>query len=281
MARIRRLSPRLPAGQQKVVEFFVSHCERAVFLTSIQIATEIGVSEATVVRTAPALGFRGYRQFRRAFQSYFLEGMSTVTRVKLTATPRRTPGDIIDEVLQTEFENLDATRRRIDRKALENAAQLLADTRHIHIIGMRSAHSLAWLLHFSLTLILTNSRLVTLGVADVSEQLESVRRDDVVVAITFERYTRATVELFHECLERGARGIALTDKPTSPLAERAAIVLEAQTRLSSFIDSYVAPTAVINALVTLVAAKRRRTVLRALETREADWRRHGTYIDGR
>jgi DNA-binding MurR/RpiR family transcriptional regulator len=102
--------------------------------------------------------------------------------------------------------------------------------------------------------------------------------EDVVVGITFERYTRATVELFRGCLAKGARGIALTDKPTSPLAEGAAVVLEAQTRLSSFIDSWVGPTALINVLVTLVAAKRRRKVLRTLADHEDEWRRHRTYL---
>lgn len=278
MERIRRLSPRLPAGQQKVVECFVAHCDRAVFLTSLQVAREVGVSEATVVRTARALGFEGYPEFRRGFQLYFVERMSTVARVKLTAAPRRTAVDIINEVLETEFGNLEATRRRIDPKALTQAAELLGNARHVYVIGMRSAYSVAWLLHFSLTLILANSRLVTLGVADVPEQLENVSREDVVVGITFQRYTRATVELFRGFLERGARGIAITDKPTSPLGEGAEVVLEAQTRLSSFIDSYVAPTAVINALVTLIAAKRRRKVLRALAAREAEWQRRQTYM---
>lgn len=278
MARIHRLSPDLSRGQRQVVEFFVQHCDRAVFLTSLQVAREVSVSEATVVRAARALGFSGYPEFRTAFQTYFVERMSTVTRVKLTASPRRTESDIIDDVLRTEAGNLEATRRRLDYKAVGRAAEMIGGARQVYVIGMRSAHSLAWLLHFALTLILGNSRLVTMGLADVSEQLERVGSGDVVVGITFERYTRATVELFRACLAKGARGIALTDKPTSPLSEGADVVLTAQTRLSSFIDSYVAPTAVINALVTLVAAKRRRRVLRALAAREAEWRRHRTYM---
>src|SRR5688572_19373172 len=82
---VRRQSAKLSGGQRKVVELFVSQCDRAVFLTSLQVAQEAGVSEATVVRTARALGFTGYPQFRTAFRSYFVERMSTVTRVRLTA----------------------------------------------------------------------------------------------------------------------------------------------------------------------------------------------------
>jgi DNA-binding MurR/RpiR family transcriptional regulator len=278
LARVRQLSARLSSGQRKVVELFLTRCDQAVFFTSSQVARATSVSEATVVRAARALGFGGYPGLRSAFQSYFVERMSTVTRVKLTAKPRREASDIIDELLAAELANLEATRRRLDHKALSRAADLVAGARRVYVVGLRSGYGLAWLLYFSLRLVLGNARLVTPGVSDVPEQLEGVVAGDVVVGITFERYTRATVELFRACLAKGARGIALTDKATSPLAEGAEVVLEAQTRLSSFVDSFVAPTAMLNALVTLVAAKRRRRVLRALTRREADWQRHGTYL---
>lgn len=278
MALVRRQSARLSGGQRRVVEFFMGHCDRAVFLTSLGVASEVGVSEATVVRTARALGFAGYPQFRDAFRGYFVERMSTVTRVRLTAAPRRSVGEIIDGVMESDRKNLEATRMRLDDKALARAAEMMGSARTVYIIGMRSGWGLAWLLHFSLRLIRVPSQIVTLGVDDVTEQLEGVGEGDVVFAMTFERYTRATVELFAACVEKGARGIALTDKPTSPLAAPADIVLESPTRLSSFIDSFVAPTAVINVLLTLIAAKRRRKVLRALERREQDWRRSRTYL---
>ncbi len=275
---VRRQSTKLSAGQRKVVELFVSHCDRAVFLTSLQVAQEAGVSEATVVRTARALGFRGYPQFRTAFRSYFVERMSTVTRVRLAAAPRRSVGDIIDVVMESDRKNLEATRMRLDDKALARAAEMIGSARTVYILGMRSAYGLAWLLHFSLRLIRVPAQIVTLGASDVTEQMEAVGEGDVVFGMTFERYTRATVELFAACVAKGARGIALTDKPTSPLAASADVVLEAPTRLGSFIDSFVAPTAIINVLLTLVAAKRRRKVLRALEQREHDWRRSRTYL---
>lgn len=278
LARVRRLSPSLSQGQRKVVELFLARCDEAVFFTSAQVARATEVSEATVVRTARALGFEGYPELRTAFQSYFIQRMSTVARVKLTAKPRRKESEIIDELLGAELANLEATRRRLDHKVMGRAAELLADARQVYVVGLRSAYGLAWLLNFSLRLVLGHSRLVTPGVSDVPEQLEQIGPGDVVLGITFERYTRATVELFRAGLAKGARGIALTDKPTSPLAEGAEVVLEAQTRLSSFIDSFVGPTALIDTLLTLVAAKRRRRALGALADREADWRRHRTYL---
>jgi DNA-binding MurR/RpiR family transcriptional regulator len=277
-ARIRRYSPKLSRGQRKVVDFFTGRSEQAVFLTSLKMAREVGVSEATVVRTARALGFSGYPQFREAFRSNFLQRMSTVTRVRLSAPARRKGTDIAAAVLETEFSNLEATRLRLDSKALGRAVELIINARTVYVVGMRSAYSLAWLLHFSLTLIRARSHLLTLGVGEIPELLEGINGRDVVVGISFERYASATVSLFRACLDQGARGIALTDKPTSPLADGADVLLEAQNRLSSFIDSYVAPTALIDVLVTLVAAKRRRTVLRALTDREDTWRRHRTYL---
>lgn len=278
LQRVRRRSPALSGGQRRVLDLFLTRCDEAVFFTSAQVARATAVSEATVVRTARALGFAGYPQLRTAFRSYFVERMSTVTRVKLTATPRRRESEIIDELLAAERANLEATGRRLDHKTMSEAAGLLAGARRVYVVGLRSGYGLAWLLHFSLQLVLGSSRLVTPGVSDVPEQIEGAGPGDVVVGMTFGRYTRATVELFRACLAKGAQGIALTDTVTSPLAEGAAVVLEAQTRLSSFVDSFVAPTALIDVLLTVIAAKRRRRVLRALADREADWQRHRTYV---
>lgn len=278
MARIRESSSKLSSGQRRVVDFLLTQPDQAVFLTTTQIAHQLSVSEATVVRAARTLRFSGYPELRAAFRSYFVERMSTVTRVRLTARPRRSDSEIIDEVISTDSANLEATRVKLDYKALSQAADLIGSARNVYVIGLRAAHCVAWLLHFSLTLALSNSRLITLGLADVPEQLEHVGSPDVAVGITFERYNRYTVELFRACLAKGARGIALTDKATSPLVEGATVSLEAQTRLSSFIDSYVAPMSMVNALVTLIAAKRRRKVIAALRQREEDWRHHRIYL---
>lgn len=276
--RIRRLSPTLSEGQRKVLDFFLNYSDEAVFFTSIQVAQATGVSEATVSRTARAVGFDGYPEFKAAFQAYFLQRMSTVARVKLTAKPHRKDSEIIGELLAAELANLQATYRTLDYDVIGRAASLLGEAPQVYVIGLRSGYGMAWLLDFSLNLMGGRSRLVTPGVGNIPEQLEQVRPGDVVFGIGFERYTRATVELFRACLSKGARGIALTDKPTSPLVEGAEVVLEAQTRLSSFVESFVAPTAVIDTLLTLIAAKHRKRVLEALAIREADWIQHDTYM---
>lgn len=276
--RIRRLSPTLSDGQRKVLDFFLRQPDEAVFFTSIQVARATAVSEATVSRTARAVGFDGYPEFKSAFQAYFLQRMSTVARVKLTAKPNRKESEIIDELLEAELANLKATHQALDHDAIGRAAALLGEAQQVYVIGLRSGYGMAWLLDFSLNLMGGRSRLVTPGFGNIPEQLEQVRPGDVVFGIGFERYTRATVELFRACLAKGARGIALTDKATSPLVEGADVVLEAQTRLSSFVESFVAPTAVIDTLLTLVATRHRRRVLKALAVREADWLRHGTYM---
>jgi DNA-binding MurR/RpiR family transcriptional regulator len=278
LERIRRVSPTLPRQQQQVVEYFLSHCDQAVFSTSTQVGRAVSVSEATVVRTARALGFGGYPQFRAAFQTYFVDRMSTVTRVRLTAARARKESDIIDEVMTTDLRNLEATRLRLDHKSLLSAAELIAKAPAVHVVGLRGAYGIAWLLHFSLMLISVKSHLITPGLGETPEHLDQVRPRDAVVGITFWRYTRTTVEVFRACMARGARGIALTDKLTSPLADGAEVVLDADTRLSSFIDSAVAPTTIVNVLVTLVAARNRKRVLKALAQREESWQRQRIYI---
>jgi DNA-binding MurR/RpiR family transcriptional regulator len=277
LPRIRRLAATLSAGQRKVADLFLAQPEVAVFFTTDQLARAAGVSGATVVRTARALGFGGYPELRSALQASFVERMSTVARMKLTARPRRKESETVDDLLGAELANLEAVQARLEHDTIGRAAEMIARARRVYVIGLRVAFGPAWLLHSGLAWTLRSSRLVTLGAGDVTEQLDDVGPRDVVVGITF-RHTRATVELFRACVSRGARGVAITDTATSPLAEGADIVLEAPTRLSSFMPSMTAPTALINVLLTLVAAKRPRRVLAALASREAAWQAQQTFL---
>ena len=97
--------------------------------------------------------------------------------------------------LETEFNNLEATRLRLDPKALGRAVELIINARTVYVVGMRSAYSLAWLLHFSLTLIRARSHLLILGVGEIPERLEGINGRDVVVGISFERYASATATM--------------------------------------------------------------------------------------
>ena len=276
MQRVRAKAGALSPAHRKIVDFFLTRDE-AVYATTTAVARELHVSEASVVRCCRALGFDGFRDFQRAFRSYSREPLSRVSRIERVAGRRRSLARLIDDVMANDIANLRGTQQVVDHDLIKNVADTLWRARRIYVVGVRSTHSLGIFLHFALRLLGRDSRLITPGIGDVAEQLVEVDRRDVAVGISFERYARTTVDLFEACLERGATGVALTDKATSPLAARAKLILLSQTSYLTFVDSFVAPLSLVNAILTVMAVRHRGAATRALGRMERIWVAMNTY----
>lgn len=100
---------------------------------------------------------------------------------------------------------------------------------------------------------------------------------DVVIGISFPRYSKRTVRALNFASDRGATVIALTDSITSPLAPYASILLIAQSDMASYVDSLVAPMSLINALIVGVTLKKRNEVEQVFLELEQIWEEYKVY----
>lgn len=277
LQQVRSRQAAVSPVQRRILDFLLDHQEEAVFLTTTGLASRLDVSEASVVRLARTLGFAGFREFQAAFRQYARQPVSRVSRVRLVARRRGSLAKLVDDVITNDINNLEATRRALDQALLLEVADRIWQARRVYLLGMRSAHTVALFFHFALRLLGRDSRLMTPGIGDLPEQLVEIDARDVAVGISFERYAKISLEVFEACIDRGATGIAITDKASSPLASKAALVLRCQTRYLTFIDSYVAPLSLANAILTILAVRRRGAATRALGRFEDVWRRMQTY----
>jgi len=200
---------------KRILDFYLSHPDEAIFLTTTGLARELEVSPASVVRVCRALGFGGFRDFQSAFRRYARMTSSRASRVNLAARRGRSLAQLIDDVMGNDIENLRATQRALDPNLLLRVVERLWAARRIYVLGVRSSHSLAVFFHFALRLLGRDSHLLIPGIGDLPEQLVDVTRRDVAVGISFPRYASAIVDLFDACVSRGAVGIAITDQPIS------------------------------------------------------------------
>lgn len=270
--------PRLSKGQRRAADYLYQNYDEAVFLTAGQIAERIGLSTSTVTRLAGALGYEGFPELQEAFRNLVRAERSTVSRLEEAAGGRRGGRDVVAQVFASDLENLRRTHGDVDRASLARAADAIIGARHVYVLGLRSAHAVAVFLHFGLQLTLGTSRLVVPGIGDLPEQTAGLGTRDVLVAISFARYTRQTYEVLMQAKGRGARTVVITDKATSPLAQQGDVALVARTDLKSIIESYVAPLSLVNALVTLIASRNPRRATRRLAEFEERWKDARLYL---
>ena len=104
-----------------------------------------------------------------------------------------------------------------------------------------------------------------------------VNEADTVIGISFPRYSKRAVKAMHFASNRGAKVIAITDSPLSPLAEPAGYLLLARSNMASFVDAIAAPLSLINALIVMVTMKKKEEVTEILHSLEHIWDEYGVY----
>lgn len=267
---------RLSKGQKLIAEYILKHYDKAAFMTAAKLGVSVGVSESTVVRFANQLGYEGYPELQKALQELIKNKLTTAQRVEL-ARDYIEPNNALKGVLKADIENIRATMEKINYNDFEGTVNSILKARKIYIVGLRSSAALADFLGFYLGLILDNVKVVSYGISDIFEQIINIKEGDCVIGIGFPRYAVRTVETLNFAKSRGADVIAITDSLVSPLASKADYSLIAESNMSSFVDSLVAPLSVINALIVAVGLKEKEKISKTFNELEHIWEDYQIY----
>lgn len=264
-------------GQKRIANYICDNYDKAVSLTAAKLGNIVGVSESTVVRFATELGFKGYPQFQKALEEIVKNRLNSIQRMALT-DDRLDENDIVDSVLRGDYENIKQTLDDLNKEEFYHAVEMISQAQRIYIVGGRSSEILARFFYYYLNYIFDNVKMVSSN--SLSESMEDVHRindKDVIIGISFPRYSMDTVRVMEYSRKRGAVGIALTDSAASPMVEYARFNLFAQSNMASIADSLVAPLSVINALITALSLKNKKKVMETMRTLENIWEEYGVY----
>ena len=275
--RLNLSGKRLSKSHRRIAEYIMAHYDKAVFMTAATLGEMVDVSESTVVRFAMALGYEGYPQLQHSLQELVRHRLTAVQRFEMTSD---IPEDqVLSTVLKADMLNIRHTVEQIDDEAFKDVADRLLHADSIYVLGLRSAAPLAQFFGYYLHFIFDDVRVVASGTSDVFETISRIRPTDVLIGISFPRYSSRTLEAMRFAHESGAQVIGLTDGPMSPLHKAADICLSARTDMASFVDSLVAPLSVINALLVALAIKKRDDLSRHFEKLEGIWDAYSVYIN--
>ena len=277
LGRMEERRSQMSKGQKRLADYVSKNYDKAVFLTAAKLGEVVGVSESTVVRFATQLGHKGYPAFQKALEELVRNKLNSIQRMEVTYG-RISQSEIIEAVLHSDIEKIKLTLEAIDQKAFDLAIDTLLNAKRVYVIGIRSCAPLASFLSFYLNLVCENVTLVnTNSSSEIFEQLIRINEEDVIVGISFPRYSMRTLKALEFASNRKAKVITLTDSVHSPMNLYSSCNLIARSDMASIVDSLVAPLSVINALVVALCMKKQREVVTTLETLEKIWGEYQVY----
>lgn len=264
-------------GQKRIANYILNHYDKAAYMTASKMGQLVGVSESTVVRFAIELGFDGYPDMQKSLQELIRMKLTSVQRVEVTNSLIG-EGDVLEKILMSDAEKIRRTLEEVDREAFEAAVDKIVAADKIYIIGVRSSSSLAGFLNFNFRMIFDNVKFVqTTSGSEMFEQIMSIGPNDVMIAISFPRYSKRIVNAVEYAHNAGADVISLTDSHQSPIAGVADQLLLARSDLVSFVDSLVAPLSIINAIIVAVSRKKMDDIRIRFDKLEKIWDEYEVY----
>lgn len=276
LARINQTGRRLSKGQKRIAEYIVNHYDKAAFMTASKLGDKVQVSESTVVRFAIALGYDGYPALQKALQEMIRTRLTAVQRVEMTGNMSESA--VLGMVFKADMQNIRQTIEDLDEANFSRTVDALCEAERVYVVGVRSSAPLAQFLGYYMNFIRDNVMVITSGISDVLEQVARVGEKDVVLGISFPRYSRRTIEAMNYAKGKGATVVSLTDTPLSPLGEASDFCLTARSDMASFVDSLVAPLSMINALIVAMSLRHREEVSEHFAQLESLWERNHVYV---
>lgn len=269
---------KMSKGHKAIATYILEHYDKAAFLTALKFGQTVGVSESTVVRFATELGYDGYPSLQNALQDMMRSKLTAVQRIEVTSDQLGGDDRVLEKVLNSDIDKIRRTLEGISKSDFDMAVDKIANCHTIYIIGARSSASIAQFLMYYFNLIFPQVKLVRASTrSELFEQILRIDEKDVMIGMSFPRYSRQTVLALQYAHSRGANVVAITDCQSSPLTKYADQTLYAKSDMASFVDSLVAPLSLINALIVAVSSKNKDKVSSNFERLEQIWKEYEVY----
>ncbi len=271
LAIIRAGMSTMSKGQRRISEYILQHYEKAAYMTASKLGEAAGVSESTVVRFASELGFEGYPEFLYALRESVRSMLTSMQRVEMT-DEMIGGGDVLERTLSADIARIKSTIECNSPESFGAAIDSITSAKNVYVVGARASSMLADTLSHNLNLIFDNVKSVdSSSESSVLEQLLRIGDGDLLIAITFPRYSKRIIKGVSFAKSRGAAILGITDCSSSPIAPSSDYLLYAKSDMASFVDSLVAPLSLINAIIVAISRKRKDELALTFDELEKVW----------
>lgn len=277
---LREKMPELPKKLALAARYALDHPDRVALDSMRSTATAVGVTSTTMLRLARQLGFENYDDFRAAFQDELVSNGFGSRAGALHDDGTRTDGGNASEKIFVAAEtNISGTYAHLDQETLVAAVHAIRKAPACYVIGSGSLFWLASIIKTTGSMVLGNIRLVGAEFALAGEVLGGLTPDDVVICLGVNPCAARTIEAMSYAQEKGAQTIAITDRPSSPLAVNADYAFFAQTESPHYYPSMVGLIALVETLLATIVATGDGRELKMIERFETLRKQSASYVE--
>jgi len=259
---LRNKIPALPKKARKVAEYLLSNMREAAFRSIGEVADELGVSKAQLVRVSRILGFEGYADLKSALQKIILEQIDPVTM--LVKAKERGEG-LAPSILEAEHANLDSTWRMADKEKINDFIELVKEANNIYCMGWGISSLVAETFYMRFRVMGLPGHVIKRGSLAMMEQVRSVKQGDMVIVCELPSYVVEVTEAVTKCASQKATIVTITDTAAAPVCSVATLQFYVSALSPTFGSSIIGPLFLAHLLTSILSVELGEAARRALE----------------
>jgi DNA-binding MurR/RpiR family transcriptional regulator len=266
----------LTKKQLRLANFFRYNYKTAVFMACVPLAREVGVSEATVVRFANALGYEGFTEMMHHIRDYMKNELNTIDKVKgLESAYKHT--NIAAGIAEENIKSIRNLCKILVQDTINRIVEDMTKCKKLILIGFEGSAGLMEYLGYHMVRTGCQVEVVTEKYGNTFDLVNSTDAGSFVITVAFPRYARAQLKLGEMLNALGATILAVTDSLKSPLlgSSSYSILIPINTAYNSNIDVYAAVLSLFQILIFEYGKKNYDNVRKSLDKLEE----FNTYFD--
>ena len=261
----------LSASRKRLLHQILGEPHETFFLSSREMGKRYGVDSATIVRTVQAMGYEKFADFVHDLRNHFVKQITPYSAMKVATQKHQSVANYVQQSIETDLNNLITLKAGLNVEMILDLAKQIHQTRRIIVVGIDYAASLAMSLAYGLVRLGCDAEAPVGSTGVVQNKVKILTEKDLLIAISFGQGLRETVEAVQRAQQQNVPTFGITDSDKTPIARFCNQYIIASIARSSFLDSYVAPIAAINAILTACAHTQTKRALELLAQSEKEY----------
>lgn len=271
LQKIYEIHPTLSNAKKEVANFFLNNYQDIPFKTLTTLATEIGVSDTTIINFCTELGFDGFSSFKRTVREYVQTEVSSFQKFaeNINNVHEQNSNSIIDWIQNQELANIHATLSNDEnRNNLDKLTEMLHNANKVYLIGFRTSAIMAQLLGFNLRKQAISVEVITSDIGDFMDKIIHITEKDILIAFSFARYSADTLRFLKAAKKKNVPIVGITDMGASLIYQYADPIFQCLTKSNTYVDSFSGCVSLINVITTISSLNRKEQTAQTLQELE-------------
>jgi len=268
-AVVKEKNAEFTKAEKKIANFFLEKYSEIPFLSIHDLADQLQVGRATILRFSKKIGFDGFLALKREIKSKLQITLAPMERFRNVLETDKTENTLIAEVAENEVANINSVLNSYNSESLKKAVELIIKSNFVFTVGCDLSSYLAGITSYLFQRIGVKSHSANVGGRSLVEQLFTIERNDLLIAFSLPPYSYQTIEAAKYAKEQGAKIIGFTNTLTAPLVQYSDVVLQIKSNSSIFANSLSSILVVIYTLVYEAALKDKTRSKEAIDERIA------------